>query len=69
VRIEDEDVERFCGELNDKRYRNARPGFQDRPWGIREMTIADPFGNRVTFWQPVRTTPLYRNVTFPDATP
>jgi len=52
IRVEVEDVERFCKELNDKHYRHARPGFHDQPWGVREMTIADPFGNRVTFWQP-----------------
>ena len=56
VRIEVSDVERFCGELNAKHYRHARPGFQDQEWGNREMTISDPFGNRVTFWQPTPKT-------------
>jgi hypothetical protein len=50
VRIELEDVDAFCAELNAKRYRNARPGVEAVPWGNREMTIADPFGNRMTFW-------------------
>src|SRR4029079_16522287 len=39
VRIEVDDVAAFCAELNAKRYRHARPGFQDQEWGNREMTI------------------------------
>ena len=50
VRIACEDVDALCAALNAKRYRNARPGAQDMPWGTRETTIADPFGNRLTFW-------------------
>jgi uncharacterized glyoxalase superfamily protein PhnB len=52
VRIEADDVGAFCAQLNEKRYRNARPSITAQPWGNREMTIADPFGNRVTFWTP-----------------
>lgn len=29
---------------------NARPGVQQNPWGLT-MTINDPFGNRLTFWE------------------
>jgi uncharacterized glyoxalase superfamily protein PhnB len=54
VRIEVDDVVAFCAELNAKYYRHARPGFQDQEWGNREITINDPFGNRVTFWQPLK---------------
>ena len=36
-------------ELNDKDYGFARPGIHDTPWGVQEMTIDDPFGNRLTF--------------------
>ncbi|HEV7264384.1 MAG TPA: glyoxalase superfamily protein [Falsiroseomonas sp.] len=32
-----------------KAYRNARPGIVERPWGRRDMEIADPFGNRLVF--------------------
>jgi uncharacterized glyoxalase superfamily protein PhnB len=53
VKIEVVDVEALCQELNAKRYRHSRPGWQDQSWGNRELTIADPFGNRVTFWQPI----------------
>jgi catechol 2,3-dioxygenase-like lactoylglutathione lyase family enzyme len=32
-----------------KAYRHARPGLHDRPWGRRDMEVADPFGNRLVF--------------------
>lgn len=53
LRIEVEDVDALCKELNDKRYQNARPGVQEQPWGYRDMTVADPFGNRLIFCTPV----------------
>jgi catechol 2,3-dioxygenase-like lactoylglutathione lyase family enzyme len=57
VRIEVEDVAALAAALNAKAYRHSRPGYQDQEWGNREMTINDPFGNRVTFWQPLQATP------------
>ncbi|WP_068302680.1 glyoxalase superfamily protein [Pararhodobacter sp. CCB-MM2] len=53
LRIEVPDVAAFCAALNDKRYGFARPGLQDQPWGARETSIADPFGNRLVFWSPL----------------
>jgi uncharacterized glyoxalase superfamily protein PhnB len=50
MRIELNDVEAYCRELNAKKYRHARPGFQLMPWNTVDMTIADPFGNRITFY-------------------
>jgi uncharacterized glyoxalase superfamily protein PhnB len=32
-----------------KDYRYAKPGVEETPWGSREMSIKDPFGNRVVF--------------------
>jgi catechol 2,3-dioxygenase-like lactoylglutathione lyase family enzyme len=51
IRIEVDDVGALCVELGAKRYRNARPGVEAAPWA-REMTITDPFGNRITFFTP-----------------
>lgn len=32
----------------------AKPGIQDMPWGSKNMTISDPFGNKINklllFW-------------------
>ncbi len=53
VRIEVDDVAAFAAQLNAKAYRHSRPGWLDQEWGNREMTIGDPFGNRITFWQPI----------------
>jgi len=50
MRIEINDVEAFCRDLNAKNYRHARPGFQLMPWNTVDMTIGDPFGNRITFY-------------------
>ena len=38
------------GELSEKRYRYGRPGIEARPWG-EELTVHDPFGNRIRFLQ------------------
>jgi len=39
-------------ELNDKNYRHNRPSLQRQEWGMTEVTVIDPFGNRVTFGEP-----------------
>jgi uncharacterized glyoxalase superfamily protein PhnB len=49
VRIHSADIEAFHLELTSKRYKHARPGLEDTPWGSREVSIRDPFGNRLTF--------------------
>ena len=53
IRIMTNDVASYCSDLNQKKYRNARPGFQDQSWGTRDMTINDPSGNRITFYCPL----------------
>lgn len=49
IRIETDDVDAYQQELLVKQYKHARPGVQNQPWGTREMSIADPFGNRLIF--------------------
>jgi catechol 2,3-dioxygenase-like lactoylglutathione lyase family enzyme len=39
-------------ELNDKKYRHNRPGLLQQDWGMTEMTVVDPFNNRITFGEP-----------------
>ena len=39
-------------ELNDKNYRHNRPGLQQQEWGMLEVTVTDPFNNRITFGEP-----------------
>ncbi|MES2424000.1 MAG: glyoxalase superfamily protein [Pseudomonadota bacterium] len=49
MRIAVGDLEAFQKELLAKNYGYSRPGIQDTPWGSRDMSISDPFGNRLTF--------------------
>lgn len=51
LRIQIADVASYCEELNAKAYRNARPGWQDQSYGWRDMSISDPFGNKLIFCQ------------------
>lgn len=54
VRIETTELDTFHQQLLGKQYTFARPGVEDMPWGAREMSIKDPFGNRLTFTSPSR---------------
>jgi hypothetical protein len=40
-------------ELTARRYKYYRPGIQEQSWGLRDMTVIDPFGNRITFAEPI----------------
>ena len=52
VRISADDVDSYSAGLSAKKYKNARPGKAEvMPWGKKELTIADPFGNRLTFFE------------------
>jgi catechol 2,3-dioxygenase-like lactoylglutathione lyase family enzyme len=41
-------------ELNDKKYRHNRPGLDEQEWGMLEVTVIDPFANRITFGEPIK---------------
>lgn len=49
LRIAVDDVDALCAELRTKTHTFARPEVQDMPWGTRDFTVTDPFGNRLTF--------------------
>lgn len=49
IRIETDELEVFCDRLVAKGYKNACPAIEVMPWGSQDMSIADPFGNRLTF--------------------
>jgi catechol 2,3-dioxygenase-like lactoylglutathione lyase family enzyme len=36
-------------ELNDKKYRYNCPGLKEQEWGVTEVSVTDPFNNRITF--------------------
>ena len=42
-------------ELTDKNYRHNRPGLMEQDWGMTELTVTDPFNNRITFGERTAT--------------
>jgi uncharacterized glyoxalase superfamily protein PhnB len=55
MRIETNELEAFQQELLAKGYKYARPGIEEMPWGSRDMSVTDPFGNRLTFTSALST--------------
>ena len=49
VRIETDGLSELYEELSKKNYGFALPDIDKTPWGTREMSVKDPFGNRLTF--------------------
>ena len=49
MRIEVDDIDALAAELNARPYKQMRPTVETMPWGTRDMTVTDPFGNRLTF--------------------
>jgi catechol 2,3-dioxygenase-like lactoylglutathione lyase family enzyme len=42
-------VRGYHAEISAKGYRSLRPGVESRDWTEAEMTVTDPFGNRIRF--------------------
>jgi hypothetical protein len=55
MRIETNELEGFQQALLAKNYKYARPSIEEMPWGSRDMSITDPFGNRLTFTNAIST--------------
>lgn len=49
LRIETDELEAFQAQLLAKQYPFAHPQIQAMPWGSQDMTVVDPFGNRLVF--------------------
>ncbi|MAW87932.1 MAG: glyoxalase/bleomycin resistance/extradiol dioxygenase family protein [Phyllobacteriaceae bacterium] len=49
IRMSVRDLDALLHDLLAKDYRHLRPGIIAQPWGMREMTLTDPFANRLTF--------------------
>lgn len=51
VRIPVADLTAFCDDLGKKKTDFIPPpGGKDTPWGMKETTIIDPFGNKLVFY-------------------
>jgi uncharacterized glyoxalase superfamily protein PhnB len=56
TRIRTGSVDALCTELANRSYRLAKPSVETAAWGERFFSLVDPFGNRLTFFEP-RSTP------------
>lgn len=55
IRIETNELDAFHAELLAKEYKYARPSIEEMPWNTRELSVRDPFGNRLVFTTDIRT--------------
>ncbi len=52
IRLEVDDIKTFHAEISKKEYKYYGPSIQSQDWGFDEVSIQDPFGNRLIFCQP-----------------
>lgn len=52
VRIGVTGIDAFHEGLAASDYKYAKPGLEETPWNTREVTVTDPFGNRLVFFEP-----------------
>jgi uncharacterized glyoxalase superfamily protein PhnB len=51
VRIETPNLDEYLKGLRASDYKHCKPGEAEKqPWGLREICLADPFGNRLTLY-------------------
>lgn len=50
-----EGLEALHAEVTAKNDKNNRPGLETAPWNAKVMEVADPFGNRLRFNQPLKS--------------
>jgi catechol 2,3-dioxygenase-like lactoylglutathione lyase family enzyme len=49
VRIQTDQLDALHAQLTAANYQYAKPGIENMPWDSRELTVHDPFGNRLVF--------------------
>lgn len=54
VRIETEAIDDLHKELHARDYKYMKPHVEEAAWGDRVMSVLDPFGNRLTFFEASR---------------
>ncbi|MGI9354688.1 MAG: glyoxalase superfamily protein [Rhizobiaceae bacterium] len=52
VRLELDDIDTFHAEIDGKNYAYYSAEIHEVPWGFREVSLKDPFGNRLVFCEP-----------------
>jgi hypothetical protein len=57
MRIETKALEAFQKELRTRAYKYIHPSIEEMSWGRGDMSVTDPFGNRLTFTHAISTEP------------
>lgn len=55
VMVPVDDIDALHAELSARHYRMQRPGIEKMPWGSRDISVTDPFGNKIRFSTPEKT--------------
>lgn len=53
IRIKINNLKKFHSSLLEKEYPYANPAIEKTPWDTIELTIIDPFSNRITFYEEI----------------
>jgi uncharacterized glyoxalase superfamily protein PhnB len=51
IRIEVDNIRLFQANLLSKKYKYSRPGIEKTSWNTLEVSVTDPFGNRIVFFE------------------
>ncbi|OBR63422.1 bleomycin resistance protein [Paenibacillus oryzae] len=51
LRIGVQGIRELQQRLLNKNYKYAKPGLEEMPWGMLELRVGDPFGNRLIFFE------------------
>lgn len=52
ISVDVEGLDELLAELRSRPYPALRPGIETMEWGLRQLTLTDPFGNRIHFTEP-----------------
>ncbi|MDZ5472405.1 glyoxalase superfamily protein [Bacillus sp. 31A1R] len=53
IRIKIKDLKSFHSSLLKKEYPYSNPAIEKTPWDTIELTVVDPFSNRITFYEEI----------------
>ncbi|WXB87061.1 glyoxalase superfamily protein [Metabacillus sp. FJAT-53654] len=53
IRIKINELKSYHSLLSEKEYSYAKPGVEKTPWGTIELTVIDPFSNKITFYEEI----------------
>ncbi|TSB45726.1 glyoxalase superfamily protein [Alkalicoccobacillus porphyridii] len=51
IRIQKKSLKQYQKKLLEKNYPHMKPGIEETPWGTLEVTVVDPFSNRIIFYE------------------